>query len=114
MRSGYHAGPLQTSGEAHPRVSPAGAPIAACYGHVTTTSDPTCWNGGWSGLGCGSPGRSKPQFVHSTFDQAGSLAVGGLLSSVASIQSTSVGTPPVVSVYTLLLPHIVCREPVPM
>src|SRR5436309_7060705 len=78
------------------------------YGQVTTISDPIRENGGWSGLGAGSPGRRRPQFVHSTLVHA------GVPSSIAPTQSTSVGTPPVVSVYTLLLPHIVCRDPVPM
>src|SRR6266566_4087745 len=59
-------------------------------------------------LGAGSPGRRRPQFVHSTSVHA------GVPSSIALTQSTSVGTPPVVSMYTLLLPHIVCRDPVPM
>src|SRR5205814_722799 len=56
---------------------------------TTTTSDPTCWNGGVGIVGGrGSPGRRRPQFAHWTSVQA------DVPSIIALTQSTSFGTPP--------------------
>src|SRR5581483_1561587 len=57
-----------------------------------TMFGPRWKKGGTSGLGAGSPGRRRPQFAHSTFVHA------GVPPSMALIQLTIVGTPPVVSV----------------
>src|SRR5581483_5398636 len=106
-------GGLTRGAAANRRRYSTNAPLAD-DGHSITTFDPTCWNGGVGSVGgCGSPGKSTPQSVHCTSVHAGLLPAGGVLASVALIQSTIVGTPPLVSVYTLSEPHIVCREPVP-
>jgi hypothetical protein len=52
-------------------------------------------SGGSKGLGRTSPGSSRPQFVHWTFDQSVLFPKGGELESIPFTQSTSVGTPPV-------------------
>src|SRR5439155_3570987 len=82
-------------------------------GQLTTTSGPDCSNGAVSGFGTGSPASTMFSGLASTFVQAADGAP-GLLASMASSQSTIVGTPPVVSLYTLSEPYIVCRLPEPM
>src|SRR5262249_56613673 len=68
------------------------APLGEPPPQTTFTSEPTWKNGGWSGDGRTSPGSSSPSSCASTLIQP------GVPSSMALTQSTSVGTPPVVSV----------------
>src|SRR6185369_6517812 len=65
-------------------------------GQSTMTSGPDCSNGATSGLGRGSPERSRFSGFASTFVQAASGAPGSL-ASMPFTQSTIGGTPPVVS-----------------
>jgi hypothetical protein len=82
------------------------------YGQTMTVSWSCCWKGACRGFGAGSSSRRRPQFSQRTLVQFSSRAPGAL-ASMALIQSTTGGTPPVVSSYTLSLPNIVWREPVP-